>query len=51
MTRMFNDLKKAHLNAKCGEEEWLELADEFTKFGVCPAGGCMEWERQRPEGG
>ena len=30
---MFVDAKKAHLNAKCDEEEWVELPDEFKKFG------------------
>ena len=30
---MFVDVKKAHLNAKCDEEEWVELSDEFSKFG------------------
>ena len=30
---MFVDVKKAHLNAKCDEEEWVELPDEFNKFG------------------
>ena len=30
---MFVDGKKAHLNAKCDEEEWVELPDEFKKFG------------------
>ena len=28
---MFVDVKKAHLNAECGEEEWVELPDEFKK--------------------
>ena len=27
------DVKKAHLNAKCDEEEWVELPDEFKNFG------------------
>ena len=27
------DLKEAHLNAKCDVEEWVELPDEFKKFG------------------
>ena len=30
---MFVDVKKAHLNAKCDEEEWVELLDEFKKYG------------------
>ena len=30
---VFVDVKKAHLNAKCDEEEWVELPDEFKKFG------------------
>ena len=30
---MFVDVKKAHLNAKCDEEEWVELPDEFKKIG------------------
>ena len=29
---MFIDVKKAHLNARCGEEEWVELPGEFEKF-------------------
>ena len=28
---MFVDVKKAHLNAKCDEEEGVELLDEFKK--------------------
>ena len=31
---MFVDVKKAHLNAKCDEEEWVELPDEFKKIEV-----------------
>ena len=30
---MFIDVKKAHFNATCDEEEWVELLDEFKKFG------------------
>ena len=30
---VFVDVKKAHLNAKCDEEEWVELPNEFRKFG------------------
>ena len=30
---MFVDVKKAHLNAKCEEEEWVELPDEFRRDG------------------
>ena len=26
-------VKKAHLDAKCEEEEWVELPDEVKKFG------------------
>ena len=26
---MFSDVKKAHLNARCDEEEWVELLEEF----------------------
>lgn len=26
---MFIDVRKAHLNAKCDEEEWVELPEEF----------------------
>ena len=33
---MFVDVKKAHLNAKCDEEEWVELRNEFNKFGGTP---------------
>ena len=32
MKLMFVEVKKAHLNAKCDEEEWVELPDEFIKF-------------------
>ena len=32
---MFIDVKKAHFNAKCDEEEWFELLDEFEKFWKC----------------
>ena len=32
---MFIDVKKAHFKAKCDEEEWVELLDEFKKFGKC----------------
>ena len=30
---VFIDVNKAHLNAECGEEEWVELPDEFKKCG------------------
>ena len=30
---MFVDVKKAHLNATCDEEEWVELPNEFKNFG------------------
>ena len=30
---MFVDVKKAHLNAECDEEEWVELPMEFWKWG------------------
>ena len=30
---MFIDVRKAHLNAVCDEEEWVELPEEFWKFG------------------
>ena len=33
---MFVDVKKAHLNAKCDEEEWVELPDELKKLGGTP---------------
>ena len=29
---MFVDVKKAHLNAKCDEEDWVGVPDEFKKF-------------------
>ena len=32
---MFIDVKKAHLNTKCDEEECVELPDSFEKFGKC----------------
>ena len=31
---MFVDVRKAHLNAKCDEEGWVELLDEFKKCGT-----------------
>ena len=31
---MFIDVKKAHSKAKCDEEEWVALPDEFEKFGI-----------------
>ena len=30
---MFIDVKKAHLKAKCDEEEWVALPDDLKKFG------------------
>ena len=30
---MYVDVKKAHLNAKCDEEEWVELPMEFENGG------------------
>ena len=33
---MFVDVKKAHLNAKCEEEEWVAVPNEFKKFGRYP---------------
>ena len=30
---MFVDVKKAHLKAKCEEEEWVEVPNEFKNFG------------------
>ena len=30
---IFVDVKKARLNAKCEEEEWVELPDEFKNCG------------------
>ena len=33
---MFVDVRKAHLNAKCDEEEWVELPDELKKLGGTP---------------
>ena len=32
---MFVDVKKAHLSAKCDEEEWVDLSDEFKQNGRC----------------
>ena len=29
----FVDVKEAHPDAKCDEEEWVELPDELIKFG------------------
>ena len=35
MILMFVDVKKAHLNALCDEEEeqWVELLEEFSRHG------------------
>jgi len=33
MKLMYIDVKKAHLNAKCDEEEWVELPREFWEWG------------------
>ena len=30
---MFLDVRKAHLNAECNEEEWVELPEEFWEWG------------------
>ena len=30
---MFIDVRKAHLNAKCDEEEWVELPEEMWRWG------------------
>ena len=30
---MFIDVRKAHLNARCDEEEWVELPEEFWEYG------------------
>ena len=30
---MFIDVKKAHINATCGEEKLVEHLNEFKKFG------------------
>ena len=30
---IFIEVKKAHVNTKNDEEEWVELQDEFKKFG------------------
>ena len=38
------DVKKAHLNARCDEEEWVELPDEFEeheKYATLNASGTM----------
>ena len=33
MKLMFVDVKKAHVNARCDEEDWIELPDEFEEHG------------------
>ena len=33
MKLMFIDVRKAHLNAVCEEEEWVELPEEFGNMG------------------
>ena len=33
MKLMVIDVKKAHIDAKCNEEKWVELLNEFKKFG------------------
>ena len=30
---MFIDVKKAHLYARCKEEEWVQLPEEFWEYG------------------
>ncbi len=30
---MLIDVRKAHLNARCDEEEWVKLPEEFWKWG------------------
>ena len=30
---MFIDVRKAHLNARCDEEEWVELPEEMWEWG------------------
>ena len=32
---LFIDVRKAHLNAICEEEEWVELPEEFWQWGRC----------------
>ena len=34
MKLMFVEVKKAYVNVKCDEEEWVELRDQFKKFGM-----------------
>ena len=38
----FIDVKKAYPNAKCDEEDWLELPDEFKKSGKYAK--CSTWQ-------
>ena len=33
MKLIINDVRKAHLNARCEEEEWVELPEEFWQYG------------------
>jgi hypothetical protein len=33
MKLMFIDVRKAHLNAVCEDEEWVELPEEFWQWG------------------
>ena len=35
MKLTFVDVKKAHLNARCGEDEekWVDLLEEFSRYG------------------
>ena len=30
---MFKDVRKAHSNARCEEEEWVQLPEEFWEYG------------------
>ena len=47
---MFVDVKKAHLNAKCEEEEWVELPDEFKKCGKYAKLVVRDEKKRRPHG-
>ena len=33
MKLIINDVRKAHLNARCEEEELVELLEEFWEYG------------------
>ena len=46
------EVNEAHFTEKCDEEEWVELPDEFKKFGkVCQAEEMVTWHESVRMGG